>query len=98
MLWHTVTDIIFEKLKCSESSSSINPVITISKSYLRKLDLWENTVRLSGTRRSKSYVYYEGLTKYGLYLQGSDLPHSFDLTLVKQRTIILLAYFKEWQE
>lgn len=87
---------MLEKLLMKQKTPSINPILTISKNYLMNIGLWDNTVQLSGMRRTKSYVYYEGATIIGKKFKGKDLTKSLDLSTVEQQTVILLGLVKEW--
>lgn len=79
-----------------QKTPSLTPIITVSRVFLHQLGLWENTVRLSGIKRYKRRLLYEGHTEYGANMLSVNF-NSLDLRSVKLRTIILLGSLQEWK-
>lgn len=92
-----IYNLIISKLKSSHKTPTLIPIITVSKMFLLWNRLWDNTILLSGMRRHKSYLRYEGITETGANLCGIDLAEEVDLKSVKMNLIILLASYDEWK-
>ena len=70
-------------------------MLTLSRKYLVKRNLWENTVMLSGIHREGETLHYEGSV-----LIGGNVPFSsdIDLTKVAGKCLLVVVSMREWSE
>ena len=59
-----------QRVLTNTKGKSLTPILTISEDYLRKYNLWGNTIRLSNMRRKKGMVKYDSNADVGDNLCG----------------------------
>ena len=74
--------------------TSLSPILTVSKQHLLHLNLWENTVRLSGMTQKDGKLEYHGVVEIGDNIQhnGGEL----DLSRVTFGCILVIVDIKDW--
>ena len=91
-----VNNIILKKLKSSSNTTSLTPIITVSKKHLCQYGLWENTIRLSGMKREKAMLHYYGEAEIGDNIPSFRVSQFVNVKLLKLGVIIMLGLVKEW--
>ena len=94
-----IADMIRKDLM-STNKKSLIPLLTISKDYLTRHMLWDNTIVLSGmerqeTRRNSSITYI-GAHIIGKHLSGLNFEEGIDLKCIERKLVLLLGIKSEW--
>ena len=84
--------------------SSLIPLLTVSKLFLEKHQLFENSIILServqvdATKFSHKTIYYYGEPMIGKHLREFDLSKGVDIKQIPGNMLLLLVNLTEWKE
>ena len=72
---------------------SKTPVLTVSKKYLMELNLWHNTICLSGLNRVGNVLHYDGDVQI-----GSNVPFSedIDISKINRECLLMIVDISDW--